>query len=890
MISKILYHNIADKSRIFPLSVLLVLCSLSLTSLEAQEKPNILFIAVDDMNCDFGAYGNPIVRSPNLDDLASEGLLFANNHAQQAVCGASRASLLSGLTPEHTGITSFRLYLRDMYPDIVTLPQFFKNNGYHTAGMGKIHDPRNVSLTDNVDLISWTEFINISGNAYVASSGKPVTEMADVEDNEYTDGRIAEEGVKQIAELSAGADPFFIAVGFKKPHLPFSAPKKYWDLYDRDSISLAPFQKFAENDQEFVHNPGNEFINGYDSVPEEGILSPDLQRKYIHGYYACVSYIDTQVGKLINELKQQGVYDNTIIVLWGDHGFSLGDHTNWGKHTNFEYATRCPLIIKAPGKLQGEVIQSPSELLDIYPTLVELAGFEIPDTLDGNSLVPILDGTADKIKAFAISQFRRGGNLGFSLRSEYFQYVEWRNNDVVEHRQLFDFVNDPYQTYNIYNSAEGAELADTFSFRLNTYLETGENASPINLIADTDSMGIYRNYHRVEFNIYVDYNNIITPIKDADISINKLSLPTSNKGYADLLLQPGDYSYSIGKSYYSSKGSDFILSKDTVIVDTLRKQLINVTLTVVNDVSGENISGLQVAMDDSASTTNGEGIVTFQVHPGNHSISINNINFNPFQSDISFTTDTSYTISLTPSIATITFSVSDDTIPVLNAAVLINGALEITDSSGFAYFYDLPVDSVYEYIINKEHHGTASGSIELKRDTTVLIEMELLKYKLEFQIIEEKTQQAVSGVYLIVGDSSAISGLKGEIVFPDFPPGNYNYSVETDLYGNYSDSLSLGADTIIIIELEWPMKILKSESEHVRIYPNPVRDKLQISSEYPITNVSIIGITGTRIYRHPIPNKKIISIDVSPLAEGIYILEIENSLQHSKQQRILVKQ
>ena len=717
------------------LAVLTVLSALAFSIVQAQDKPNILFIAVDDLNCDFGAYGNPVVKSPSLDELAAEGVLFTNNHAQQAVCGASRASMLSGFTPEHTGITSFRIYLRDLYPDVVTLPQFFKNNGYHTAGMGKIHDPRNVSLTDKVDLISWTEFIDIAGNRYVTSSGKPLTEMADVDDDAYTDGRIADEGIRQIAKLSGGADPFFIAVGFKKPHLPFSAPKKYWDLYDRDSISLAPFQEFAENDLEFVHNPGAELINGYDDVPAEGSFSADLQREYIHGYYACVSYIDSQVGKLIKELKQQGVYDNTIIVLWGDHGFSLGDHTNWGKHTNFEYATRCPLIIKAPGKVQGEINQSPSELLDIYPTLIELAGFEIPDTLDGNSLVPILDGTSDEVKAFAISQFKRGGKKGFSLRSEYYQYVEWGKDDVVDHRQLFNFVNDPYQTNNFYSSPEGAELVDTFSLRLSTYLETGENTSPLILTEDADSLGLYRNYHHVEFNIYEDYKNKITPVKDVKISLDRLKLPTSSIGYAALQLQPGNYSYSLEKQNYFSKDNQFLLSNDTIIIDTLKREL-----------------------------------------------------------------------------------------------------------------------------------------------------------NLEFQIIEELTQEAVAGAHITIGDRTGLSDIAGMASFLSFPAGNYEYTIEEESHQNYDGNLHLTADTSIVVELKWPLHILQSESDQVLIYPNPASNELKVRSPFPLTHVYIKDICGKTVSQESCSSETSISLDITFLASGLYFIGIENRSLNRKHQEIITKQ
>ena len=590
------------------------------TSFLVGQTPNILFIAVDDMNCDFGAYGNREVHSPNLDDLAAEGVLFANNHCQQPVCGASRASLLSGFTPEHTEITSFYMYLRDMYPDVVTLPQFFKNSGYITVGMGKIHDPRNVSETDGVDLVSWSNFINITGSRWVVSSGTPVTEMADLPDNSYVDGKIADEGVRQIQNLASNSEPFFLAVGFKKPHLPFVAPKKYWDIYDRDSISLAPYREWAENDVEFVHNPGAEFFNGYDNVPPMGDWSYDIQREYRHGYYACVSFIDQQVGRLIDELKNQGIYDNTIIVLWGDHGFSLGDHSNWGKHTNFEYATRSPLIIKAPGLSAGVVSQSPSELLDIYPTLVDLAGFSVPDTLDGNSLVPILKGETDQVKSFAVSQYRRGGNQGFVLRSNYYQYVEWIDDDLIQHQQLFNFEDDPYQTANLAFDPAYQQMVDTFSFNLNRYLDEGINTAPIFLTSDTDSLDMYANFRNLSFSVHEKENQVVSPLLDAEITIDPYNLPSSAAGYAALNLQPGTYSYTISKEDYWPASGMVDLSVDTVVCDTLLRHYYYLRIEIVDSAKLVPLTGIELEFNGVSYISGLDGSIDVRIEPGTYNL------------------------------------------------------------------------------------------------------------------------------------------------------------------------------------------------------------------------------------------------------------------------------
>ncbi|MCF8380587.1 MAG: sulfatase-like hydrolase/transferase [Bacteroidales bacterium] len=878
----------SDRNAHILLSVLIGFSTMS-EELKAQEKPNILFIAVDDMNCDFGAYGNPVVKSPNLDALASDGVLFANNHCQKAVSGASRASLLSGFTPGHTGITGFYQYLRDLYPDVVTLPQFFKNNGYHTTGTGKIHDPRNVSLTDKVDLISWTEFVDITGNNYVDAPGNPVTESADVEDDGYTDGRIADEGLRQIRNLSNGPDPFFIAVGFKKPHLPFSAPKKYWDLYDRDSISLAPFRKYAENDLEFVHNPGDEFFNGYDNVPENGNYSADLQREYIHGYYACVSYIDTQIGKLINELKQQGVYDKTIIVMWGDHGFSLGDHTNWGKHTNFEYATRSPLLIKAPGMLKGKIIESPSEHLDIYPTLVDLAGFPIPDTLDGNSLVKILDGSTDKIKEFAVSQFTRGGKQGFSLRSDYFQFVEWKNDDVVDHIQLFDFVNDPYQTTNIFNTPKGAELADTFSIRLNNYQLTGENSSPIELISNTDSLGLYRNYYHVEFLLYEDYNNQITPLKDVQISLDVLNLPTSNKGFGALQLQPGHYNYSFTKENYSSKSGSLLLSADTLITDTLKRENINVLVNVVNDITGANISGAELSLGELSGITNLAGNVQFFLKPGNYDFFVSHVNYKPFHANMAFNIDTSFSLRLSPAFATIKFRLKNDFTPINNAFVFLNDSVELTNSLGLAYFYNQAVDSVYTFSAEKKNFDKRSGSFTLRTDTTIDIQLESSKYNLEFKITDELSGQNISGAQLLIGDSTGVSDDSGLIFFSDFPSGYYSYSISSENYQDYEGTVNLSCDTLLLAGLSWFVNISNSISETIQVYPNPSKDIITLNSDFPISNVRIYRISGKLAYSRSKVRKENFSVDISFLESGMYFIEIVTTQQSKTYKEILIK-
>lgn len=441
-------------------------------SATVAQKPNVLFIAVDDLNCDINAYGNAVVSSPNLDALADDGSIFMNNHCQQAVCGASRASLLTGWMPQKSGVTSFYTYFRDLYPNMVTIPQFFKNKDYQVEGVGKIHDPRNVSEfnDDTYDKVSWDHWHTISNSGrYINANGKPSTEMVDAADSEYNDGKHTQVAVDRITALAKSDQPFFFAVGFQKPHLPFVAPKKYWDLYDRATIPLRTFKDNASNDFDDFYNRGGE-LRGYDDIPEEGTIAEAKERELLHGYYACVSFIDAQVGRVINALKESGEYDNTVIVFWGDHGWHLGDHNMWTKHTNFEQATRSPLLIKGIGTKKNNVLTAPTGHIDIFPTLVDLAGYDIPSDKDGQSLVPLLHSSEASVNDFTVSRFTRGGYDGNALRNERYRYVEWNKNGDMKY-QLFDYQEDSLETENLAYEPEYNDLIANLSTQLNAYLE-----------------------------------------------------------------------------------------------------------------------------------------------------------------------------------------------------------------------------------------------------------------------------------------------------------------------------------------------------------------------------------------------------------------------------------
>lgn len=470
-------------------TVIIILFS-TVLQLSAQQK-NILFIAVDDLKPVLNCYNESQIISPNIDNLASEGVLFENAYCQWSVCGPSRASLLTGMTPDGSGVRNLTTQMRDVNPNIITLPQFFKNNGYATAASGKIFDNRNVD--DGHDLASWTFDYSTS---YAYKSRYPATPFVDgshrvlantaseegpegVDYDGYQDGQIYLDALDYLNEFAATPNkPFFLAVGFKKPHIPFIAPKKYWDLYERESLELAPFQKPAVGSPDYVYYKPEPNPDSYVDIPDtwdyndvNDILDEDSQRKLIHGYFACVSYVDDLVGKLTSRLEELGLAENTIIVLWGDHGYHLGDHNQWGKHTNFENAVHMPLIISAPNGSSGRSNQ-PVELIDLYPTIVDLAGFEVPLSLQGDVLSPIIDNK-DINKTCAVSEYRSDGHAGYSFRTEKYRFSIWCNDsdnrpdliewsdDIIFDVELYDYVNDPLETVNVYTNASYQNVVDS---------------------------------------------------------------------------------------------------------------------------------------------------------------------------------------------------------------------------------------------------------------------------------------------------------------------------------------------------------------------------------------------------------------------------------------------
>ena len=443
-------------------------------------RPNVLFIAVDDLRPELGCYGRTHIHSPNIDRLAASGMVFERAYVQQAVCAPSRASLLTGLRPDTTGILDLNTPLRKAMPKVVSLPQAFREAGYTSIGLGKIYhhpqDDMNVGWSrepwrpvggqwlapDNLALIERRkEASNAESKGRVRG---PAYEAGDVPDDAYGDGQVAARAIDALRGFEASGEPFFLAVGFFKPHLPFNCPKRYWDLYDRDAIALAPNPQRPKNVPEQAHTTWGE-LRSYAGIPAQGSLDDDTARTLIHGYYACVSYTDAQVGRLLDALDTLQLTDNTIVILWGDHGWHLGDHDQWTKHTNFEKATHAPLILRAPGQRTGQRTAALVEFVDVYPTLCELAGVPMPENLEGTSVVPLLSDPGRPWKTGAFSQYPRGkGVMGRSLRTDRYRYTRWTDaQGTLLGHELYDHQVDPQEDHNLAadasHAATAAELA-----------------------------------------------------------------------------------------------------------------------------------------------------------------------------------------------------------------------------------------------------------------------------------------------------------------------------------------------------------------------------------------------------------------------------------------------
>ena len=458
--------------------------SLAYANEESEQRLNVLFIAVDDLRPALGCYEDPIAITPNIDRLAAQGTVFRHAYCQQAVCSPSRLSLLTGLRPDTTRVWDLGTHFRAAVPDAITLPQHFKSHGYHTRSIGKIFhgngkpsaDPVSWSVPPQHDVLRDMNLKYASKrNRLSKGSKRSATEAPDVSDSTYIDGVVCEAAEQAIEELVSDDKPFFLAVGFRKPHLPFCAPQKYWDLYDRSKIPKPQPANHPAGAPELATRSWME-LEGYSDIPNSGHLAAEQVQELRHGYYACVSYVDTLIGRLLARIQHHKLMQNTVIVLWGDHGFHLGEQGLWTKANNYELATRVPLIVAAPGRSRkGSVSNALVELVDIYPTLTEVCGLDSIENLEGTSFAPILSDPMRPWKPAVFHQYPRsykshrhrqhGDIMGYAVRTNRYRFVEWKNwkSGKTVARELYDLRVDLAESRNIVHERDQQTVVKTMA-------------------------------------------------------------------------------------------------------------------------------------------------------------------------------------------------------------------------------------------------------------------------------------------------------------------------------------------------------------------------------------------------------------------------------------------
>lgn len=484
----------------------------------SKQRPNVLFVIVDDLRPELGCYGNPEIKTPNFDRLAGEGVTFAQTHCQAAACAPSRASVMLGMRPDSTRVWSLGEKFREINPDYITMPQHFHKHGYHTVSMGKIfhnHMPDKTSFVEpdlkpaeymTPELIDrdpesfyYDEELNeelaqvrerrLANNPNAYADGWAYGrswECSEAPDKAFYDGAQTDLAIEKLKELKEKDQPFYFALGYFRPHLPFVSPKKYWDLYDRNELSLADNPYLPKDSPIMAMNSAYELKACYDlewvKHPSVEQIPEETARLLKHGYYASVSYVDACLGRLMDGLKEQGLDKNTIVVVWGDHGWKLGEHGSWCKQTNYSVDTRVPLIIRTPEmQTKGQSCNQLTELVDLFPTLCDLAGIDIPEYMEGSSLKPLLKDPNLKVKNAAFSQYvRRPKNspdgkryMGYSMKTERHHYVEWYHWDNATKTagelaavELYDSLLDPGENINVAAVPENTEVVQQLAQQL----------------------------------------------------------------------------------------------------------------------------------------------------------------------------------------------------------------------------------------------------------------------------------------------------------------------------------------------------------------------------------------------------------------------------------------
>ena len=477
----------------FLYTILFLLVMLSIISgskiPEPPKKLNVLFIIADDLNCAIGAYGDAVVKTPNLDKLAKKGMLFENAHVQYPLCGPSRVSIMTGLYPDQTKSKQLRLYVRQTIPDVITIGQQFKIENYHSVRVGKIyhyHNPRDLGTAGHDDSFTWDRTVNPYGRdkleEYKIKGLKPKWDggtlswlQAEGTDEEQTDGIGATETIAFLDEFAQSGENFFLAFGLYRPHVPFVAPKAYYDMYDGKDFDV------PESSDAYLK-----------TIPEAAVVSVRRKKEQIDldkntaqfvkkAYYATTTFMDAQIGRVLDKLKETGLDKNTIVVFTSDHGYHLGEQGHWQKQTLFEAATRVPLIIAGPGINKKTSTDAPVELVDLYPTMMDLAEMKTPEFVRGKSLVPLLKNTAKKVRESALTELniptKNGWAQGYSIKTNRYRLTQWKRQEVVEY-ELYDHHTDKEELKNLANHKNHIKIKDSLIQILENRVATANEIPP----------------------------------------------------------------------------------------------------------------------------------------------------------------------------------------------------------------------------------------------------------------------------------------------------------------------------------------------------------------------------------------------------------------------------
>ena len=451
------------------------------------KKLNVLFIIADDLNCDIGVYGNSDVFTPNIDKLASQGVLFENAHVQYPLCGPSRVSLMTGLYPDQTKSKELRLYVRQTIPDVITLGQRFIMEKYNSIRVGKVyhyHNPRDIGTSGHDDHFTWDQTVNPYGRdkieEYKLNKVKENFDGATLSwlesegsDNEQTDGIGADETIKFLDKFSKSKENFFLAFGLYRPHIPFVAPKKYFDLYKKENMTV------PSNGDEFLKTISSPAAKSLRARKEQINLDNSTIKTVKEAYYSTTSFIDAQIGRVLDKLKETGLDKNTIVVFTSDHGYHLGEKGHWQKQSLYDRATRVPLIISGPGILTNKRIKnSPVELLDLYKTLMDLTGMSTPEFVQGHSLKNILTSNSKPIRKSALSELRiySDGSLaqGYSIKTDRYRLTRWLHKDE-RYLELYDHKYDFNENKNLVYEDNYSRIRDSLDIILTKRIEEAHN-------------------------------------------------------------------------------------------------------------------------------------------------------------------------------------------------------------------------------------------------------------------------------------------------------------------------------------------------------------------------------------------------------------------------------